>query len=667
MIRQAVGAVLLAVAAVAGSTACAPAAGRGPWTTPTPASSAHVADLPVERIAEPVPNRLADGVLPPTNRWYSGLVFGTQPQPVFPYPLAFAAGDDSFTIDLPEVTAVENTIAAPFGGGLIVTIGTDATEHADVEVVRHDPVSVTLEYSDSAGVLGAVTVAEGLPVVSFTADRDVSLALGAPLSEQAPGLWVATADDTAFGVRAPNGHYDGVLHLAPGAVAQVFAVPDDSTPAAWAAALGDPVTDVSVDYAVHDQTADTRLEYGTSTVLVPLPGREPAEGCDLGTFATAYGTAHACRAAELEWSVPRVRATASYDLDGLDRDRRDRLVAQLAADVAAVPAAPADTYFGGKWLARTAGFLSLARSLGETDIADDAADLLWEQLRVWTEPGGCAVRDDRCFAYDDALHLVVGLTPSFGSEEGNDHHFHYGYFLSAGAALAAYRPEVADELSPVLDALAADISSGADDMLPVLRCFDPYRGHSWASGLSPFADGNNQESSSEAVAAWNGLALWARVRGDESLTTQADWMLAAEASAARTLWLEPDLDDEAAGYGHSIVSLTWGGKRDYATWFSSEPSAILGIQLLPIGPVSLQYLAGSPARVDAAVAEAGGADASDAPLGDYVLMFSALGGDGGLAEAESAERALSDDAIDDGNSRSAILAWLAAVELDTTR
>jgi endoglucanase Acf2 len=141
-------------------------------------------------------------------------------------------------------------------------------------------------------------------------------------------------------------------------------------------------------------------------------------------------------------------------------------------------------------------------------------------------------------------------------------------------------------------------------------------------------------------------------------------MLSAEADAARALWLEPD--DLPAGYDHGIVSLTWGGKRDYATWFSAAPSAILGIQVLPVGPVSLEYLAGSPERVDANVAEAGGATAYSQPLGDYVLMYSALGGDGALEAAEQAAASMSDDELDDGSSRSALLAWLAAVRLQET-
>ena len=130
---------------------------------------------------------------------------------------------------------------------------------------------------------------------------------------------------------------------------------------------------------------------------------------------------------------------------------------------------------------------------------------------------------------------------------------------------------------------------------PAIRTFDPVEGHSWASGYSPFADGNNQESSSEAVSAWNGVALWAAVRGDGALGERAQWMLSAEADATRRLWLEPDLSGFPE-FDHGIASLEWGAKRDYATWFSAEPSAMLGIQLIPMSPIAPAYLASRQPR-----------------------------------------------------------------------
>lgn len=659
---------LAVVAALAGCAAPAAESNKEPatdsaWITPAAGPSTGVDELPVQQIADVAIPRLADGLAPPTNRWFSGLVFGAEPQPVFPFPLAFAARDDGFTVDLPKVAGSAKTIAAPFAGGLDIGI-----ESTSFEVVRYDPVSVTLEYSDDAGALGSLTIAEGSPVVSFMAARDTLLQPAEALTGAADGVWETRADDTRYGVRAPEASYvDDGLRVPSGSSAQWFPVPQDSSVEAWAESLTTPVSAVDVGYSVGEDSAATRLIYAGEgdTIVVPFPGHDTDVRCGLGTFETAYGTAQACSTGTLEWSVPRLEARSAYDLDGLEASEREALVTQLAADVEASEPTPADTYFGGKGLARLAGFLSLARDLGEPDLAERIADLLWAELEPWLDPQGCETLDARCFVYDDRLRTVVGLTPAFGSEEANDHHFHYGYFLAAGAALADYRPATLEALAPVLDILAADIASGAEgDALPVLRVFDPYRGHSWASGPSPFADGNNQESSSEAVAAWNGLALWARARGDEGLAERAVWMLSAEASAARSLWLEPDVDELPAAYEHGIVSLTWGGKRDYATWFSPEPSAILGIQILPVGPISLDYLAGSRDRVAANVAEAGGQEAYSGPLGDYVLMYSALAGPDALDAARSAAAQLTDeDLLDDGNSRSSILAWLAAVRL----
>ena len=104
---------------------------------------------------------------------------------------------------------------------------------------------------------------------------------------------------------------------------------------------------------------------------------------------------------------------------------------------------------------------------------------------------------------------MIGLKASFGSDEMNDHHFHYGYLIYAAAMVAENDPTLADKIAPVVDLVVADIASAtANGPFPQYRNFDPYAGHSWASGSSPFADGNNQESSSEAVNAWNAVGLW---------------------------------------------------------------------------------------------------------------------------------------------------------------
>ena len=168
----------------------------------------------------------------------------------------------------------------------------------------------------------------------------------------------------------------------------------------------------------------------------------PTSGCDLGTYPSIYGDLQLCAGPRLSWSTPRVQASAALDLTGITPQQRSRLATQLDADIAALPAFPADTYFGGKALQRTAMLLMVADQLKLPDRADRLAGVLDTQLTKWTDPKGCDERATTCFVYDPKGKGMVGLTPSFGSDEYNDHHFHYGYFLYAAAVLARHDPSV---------------------------------------------------------------------------------------------------------------------------------------------------------------------------------------------------------------------------------
>ena len=157
--------------------------------------------------------------------------------------------------------------------------------------------------------------------------------------------------------------------------------------------------------------------------------------------------------------------------------------------------------------------------------------------------------------------------------------------------------------------------------------------------------------------AWNGLALWGSVSGNSALKKEASWMLASEAASARSYWTDFDTSDPVyANYEHSVVALNWGGKRDYATWFSADANAKLGIQLIPMSPVS-GYLGGESKRITKSVDEATSGDYKK-QFGDYLLMYAALGGADQAKAALAIARDLPEKFIDDGNSRSYLLAWL---------
>ena len=86
---------------------------------------------------------------------------------------------------------------------------------------------------------------------------------------------------------------------------------------------------------------------------------------------------------------------------------------------------------------------------------------------------------------------------------------------------------------------------------------------------------------------------------------------------------------------------------------------MLGILVIPMSPSS-NYLGGDPARIDANIAEAAGGR-FDQKFGDYLLMYSALAGEQQRQAALATAEKLDEKWIDDGNSRSYLLAWLMSV------
>ncbi|WP_156164981.1 glycosyl hydrolase [Demequina silvatica] len=600
-----------------------------------------------------VTTRLADGVVPPTNRWYSSLAFGEPGLPVFPKPLSFQTVEGGFAMGLTRPDPQENAIMAPAVADVTVTFD-GATGHG--EVVEATPVAVTL----ATGPV-EVSLAQGVPVVALSSDGGGTATLSVAFEPAGDGLAVATVGSTTYGIALDRASVDGTtLDVDPGGTAQLFAVPDGGSAGAFAAALGPIARGADAAFALGD-VATTTVTYAAEPTVVAVPvARAAGLDCGLGTYATIAGPYEVCAASSLSWDVPLTEPTAALDLSGITDPERDAIAAALAADAGVAPELPADTYFGAKALYRLANLLQLADALGEEAVAEQLAGTLAEQLDLWGQADGCGERAERCFTYDATLRGVVGLATAFGSEQFNDHHFHYGYLLYAAAVAGARDPELAARIGPVMDLVAEDIAApGTSDAFPVRRVFDPVEGHSWASGISPFADGNNQESSSEAVLAWNAAALWADLRGDDALGASARWMLSAEAEAATRLWLAPDLTG-LEGYGHSVVAIQWGAKRDYATWFSAEPSAMLGIQLIPGQPAAMAYLDAVPdRRIVSSVAEAWGTSTPD-QFADYLLMYRALAGDAERAAAWSAALALPDTAIDDGDSRAWMLAWIAA-------
>jgi endoglucanase Acf2 len=666
-----VAALLLVAAVVSGCTSTEPsstssAVATGPDSSvfPTKSIAPLVAAVPDRTVKALPAARLESGLLPPTNRWFSGLVFGTPSMPVFPLPLGFQLTTAGFSFGLPTISTQPAVITGGFAPIISVDVGADSQV-----VTAYDTASVTISQRDGSTELGHTVIAEGSPFVSFTAEKSVEVTLGEPFTRSAgTGAWTTEIAGVTYGLVSAGSLAAGgtSLRLAEGQHATWFVLSTGGSLAAFVTAARHPVTGTSLDFSSGGGSAKTSISYSTvgdvPTIVAAMPHQAAklaaGTSCAAGTYPSIYGTLRACSVPTLAWSTPSIEPAGSLDLSALSASEKARLAAQVAADLVTTRDEPADTYYGGKWLYRLVNLLQIAKQVGADDAAATITTKLVDAIDDWTDPKGCATRDSRCFVYDTAAKGIVGLQPSFGSDEFNDHHFHYGYFFYAAGVLAAGNPELATRWAPVINLLAADLATTAkSSYFPVQRVFDAYAGHSWASGTSPFGDGNNQESSSEAVSAWNGLALWAAASSQPALESEATWMLSAEAASSKAYWTDFPLDASVyAGFDHTVTSLVWGGKRDYATFFSADPSTKLGIVVLPMSPVA-DYLGGDPARIKANLADSV-PNGYDVVFGDFLLMYKALEGPAAAASALEATTSLNEDRIDDGNSRSYLLAWI---------
>src|SRR5690606_25689001 len=107
----------------------------------------------------------------------------------------------------------------------------------------------------------------------------------------------------------------------------------------------------------------------------------------------------------------------------------------LRQDINATSFEAVDTYFAGKSMQRAAQLLEIAQSTQKPRLADSIKSKLKSEFNDWFTGSN---RTEKSFHYNPRLHGIVGDKSSFGSEDFNDHHFHYGYFIYAASILSKY-------------------------------------------------------------------------------------------------------------------------------------------------------------------------------------------------------------------------------------
>jgi endoglucanase Acf2 len=573
----------------------------------------------------------------PTNQWYSSLMFARWSYPIYAQPMTYRPSEQGFEIGQPERRAVSpDRVQREIRYRHVAAIVVAPTEFVpqDARLARFSDWLAQVRMAASDGRALVATVLHGSPFSYFECTSgDVRFRLAAkpewiadPHAAAAdPRVLAVTVAGRSYGVFAPTGATwawaspsEVVLHLP--AAARYFSVAGlpDASPATVRDFLG-------VAYAFPTRTRiDWRYDERASRVHTTFRVETVArEGGNLATFMGLYPH---------QWSAAAPRPASKYRYDsvrgkirlivgnsfsveriyhgfvprwaGLEEPAHRAAVDPLldaddaSSDALFVPAHGHGTYWTGKALGASAQLLSVAEAEGRDVVRDGLLDKLRRHLESWFDG-----QHANYFVEDASLGTFVGLPQEFHSYQSlNDHHFHYGYWLTASAHVALRDPGWAapHRWGGIVGKIVADIATGergrAD--FPFLRNFDGYEGHSWAAGTAAgepaYVDGNNQESSSEAVNAWAGLILWGEATGNRRLRDLGVYLYTTEIASAQQYWFDLDQQVLGADFGKPFAVQVFGGKFAYNTWWTEEPHQMYGINMLPFTPAST-YLGAEPA------------------------------------------------------------------------
>lgn len=616
--------------------------------------------------------RLADGVIPPTNTWFSSVVFSDDPQPIFAYPLTYKPGANQQEIGLPTFTSTDKTMIGTHDPTIKMSIPSKS-----YQLKSYDDLSAEIAYLDeSNNEVATVRVTQGSPYIFVTSQKSQVITLTVPaslLKEKGKGEYQVSAGKKTFGVYTSehDTRDDGTtltINAKPNMPAiAIFALPQNGDNESYYRLAANEITGGAVEYEVQNNIVRARYRLSTQnnqpTYFATLPHHNISleRAKQNGYFDNLYGTQHIIEGNSFLGETPLLTPQSYLQIERLSAEEQDVIRATLRDESRSLTLEKTDTYFGGKELYRAANLLMLANELSMDEEKQIIQQKLSTALEIWLKPKGAdgASNLPRSFYYDTTIKGVVGNEPAFGSEAFNDHHFHYAYFIYAAAMLARYDSNFIGQHGKMIDVIVSDIASEkTSEYFPKTRVFDRYMGHSWASGYSNFADGNNQESSSEAINAWSAVYQWADITGNEGMKRRGLWLYNQEVASTKQYWLNTSSDNPAFdSYKHTIVAMNWGGKRDYATFFSPRPQAMLGIQLIPMSPAHRTYLD----TVDKDLRGRHLAEAApqkedySGQFSDYLWMYRSLDN---RQQAIEEMKKLSDTEIDDANSRAYLYAWI---------
>ncbi len=565
-----------------------------------------------------------------SNQWYSSLYSGNPTQPLYAFPLAYKITDEGLGFSYPAIKRTPNTIFAPYTTDFTVGL-TEKVLKPKITAVGDWSIGLSLATNKEENM--SFTLAHGIPYThihtnakSFTIKLPNGFTL---LNEGKTKTTDKTLTTREFQIDTNNNSY-------------IFVLPKDILVNIQKNSLTLSGNDLFVGLldskehyknfkeissielletkstpVISENKINTTYAVSTNNI-VPLVALLPhqsdftnANTESLGTYETIRGTLNLIKSTTFTTSIPQITPADTYIR--VSKNEAD-IKKQIAKDIDAVlkESEPASRdYTLGSWFGKIDNLIQLADTY---EMANEKNKLI-----NYLEPKFYESLNH--FHYDDNKTSLIADQPEYGNEKLNDHHFHYGYYIRTAAVLAKQSPASLEKSKTVIQQMIDDIATTdrSSEKFPYLRNFDIYEGHSWADGYANFADGNNQESSSEAIQAWYSVYLWGKTINDEKLTNTALYLYNTEIQSAYYYWFDVK-NIYKSPYAHRLGSIIWGGKVDFATWFSDKTNMKYGIQLLPFTPGSM-YLANLPdfKPYEADFHSSGGRESDE--WGDLFLMW----------------------------------------------
>lgn len=561
-----------------------------------------------------------EGTPAQNSQWYSSVVYNAKPEAIFVQPITIKPTELGLEVSLPvkEVRATERLdVEIRYPHHLPLLLAPTAFKPGPSKLAKRGDWSVGISMDQGADRM-SVSVAHGVPYAYVQISRGDALLrtpAGATSRLDANDRRVllvdsGTAHYAVFGPTTSEWKQtkpsDWVLQLPEGkGYLSVAALPDNKPEslamiARHAYAF---ITDTRVDWKFDPDTSNVATQLSATT--------ESMEGANLGALMGLYphqwfnnpgvegrlGPAYDTVRGKI-----RLLESNSFSVEtkytgfvpfwpGIaEPERKSQLQELIKVDQRNARRMMLEEgkgpYWQGKGLQRILKLMDVAEQQGDTDARDKLLELVKKRTESWLtgEGGG--------YFHFNAQQGTVASYPEefFTVEQLNDHHFTYGYWIRAAADIALRDPQWAtkEQWGSMVDLLVADIATTKREgaQFPFLRNFDPYEGHSWASGIGMGELGNNQESSSEAVNAWAGLILWGEIKGDKALRDLGIYLYTTEIEAIDHYWFDVHGQVLAPEYKNLEVSQLFGGMYAHNTWWIDDPRQIKGINLLPITTAS---------------------------------------------------------------------------------